>query len=399
MQPRFCQQCGAKAPVEGRFCPACGAPLGGGAAPGARNGWRLTGTGAGVLGGLIIAGLAIWAVILSPSPPIPRPGETAARGPARPQPSAPGAAAPAMPPDHPETMEIPDEAKKFIAELEAKAKERPEDAEAWRRVALVTARAAQIDPAYQDRALAAFTHALEIAPKDADVLRGAANLRYDRNEHREAIALFERYLALRPDDSSARTDLGTMYFHAGDADRAIAIYREVLAKDPSFLQAHYNLAITYHRKGEDAAALAALEKARELAKEDAVRAQIDQAIASVKAGGGAPAGGSPPAGQPAASPPASTADTPFQRQVEEAFRGHPIMGPKIVRFEWTSPAAGRVMLQNFPMAAMPPEVREKFTTRLTETLRSAAASNGLSGPARVELADVSSGAVMATVTR
>jgi cytochrome c-type biogenesis protein CcmH/NrfG len=341
-----------------------------------------------VLGGLIVAGLAIWVVILSPSPPIPRPGETAAKG----APAA-GGTAPAMPADHPEVMEIPKEAKAFIAELETKAKERPEDAEAWKRLALVTARAAQIDPAYQDRAIAAFGHALEIAPKDPDVLRGAANLRYDRNEHREAIALFERYLALRPDDLGARTDLGTMYFHAGDADKAIAVYREVLAKDPSFLQAHYNLAITYHRKGDEKAALASLETARGLAKEDGVRAQIDQAIASVKGGADTAAG------QPPAPPAASTAETPFQRQVEDAFRGHPIMGPKIVRFEWTSPAAGRVMLQNFPMAAMPPEVREKFTTRLTETLRNAAAANGVSGPARVELADASSGTVMATVTR
>ena len=387
MQTRFCHQCGAKAPAEGKFCAACGTPLAGGARP-AGGGWRLTGTGAGVLGGLIVAGLAIWVVILSPSPPIPRPGDTAAKGA-----PATGGTAPAMPADHPEVMEIPKEAKAFITELEAKAKERPEDAEAWKRLALVTARAAQIDPAYQDRAIAAFTRALEIAPRDPDVLRGAANLRYDRNEHREAIGLFERYLALRPDDASARTDLGTMYFHAGDPDRAIAVYREVLAKDPTFLQAHYNLAITYHRKGDEKAALAALETARGLAKEDTVRAQIDQAIASVKGGTGAAPG------QPAAPPAASTAETPFQRQVEDAFRGHPIMGPKIVRFEWTSPAAGRVMLQNFPMAAMPPEVREKFTTRLTETLRSAAAAHGVSGPARVELADASSGTVMATVTR
>jgi cytochrome c-type biogenesis protein CcmH/NrfG len=387
MQPRFCHQCGAKAPAEGKFCSACGAPLAGGARP-AGGGWRLTGTGAGVLGGLILAGLAIWVVILSPSPPIPRPGESAAKG------AAPtGGTSPSMPPDHPEVMEIPKEAKAFITELEAKAKERPDDAEAWKRLALVSARAAQIDPAYQDRAIAAFTRALEIAPRDPDVLRGAANLRYDRNEHREAIALFERYLALRPDDASARTDLGTMYFHAGDPDRAIVVYREVLAKDPSFLQAHYNLAITYHRKGDAKAALASLETARGLAKDDTVRTQIDQAIASVKGGAGAPAG------QAAPPPVASTAETPFQRQVEDAFRGHPIMGPKIVRFEWTSPAVGRVMLENFPMAAMPPEVREKFTTRLTDTLRNAAEANGVSGPARMELADASSGTVMATVTR
>jgi tetratricopeptide (TPR) repeat protein len=189
-----------------------------------------------------------------------------------------------------------------------------------------------------------------------------------------------------------------MYFQSGDSERAIVIYREVLAKDPSFLQAHYNLAITYHRKGDSAAALASLEEARKLAKEDAVRAQIDQAIASVK-GGAPPTGGDgAPAGQ-AAPAAASTVGTPFQRQVEETFRGHTIMGPKIVRFQWSGPTTGRVMLQNFPMAAMPPEVREKFTTRLTETLRSAADANGVTGPAKVELADVSSGSVMATIDR
>ena len=397
MQSLFCAQCGAKVAAGGKFCSACGTSVGGGAAPASGSGWRLTATGAVVLGGLVIGGLAIWAVILSPTPPIPRPGERAER-PAQGPVGAPGDAAPAMPPDHPQVTEIPDEAKAFIADLETKAKERPTDVEAWRRLALVTSRAAQIDPSYGDRALAAFGHALEIAPKDPDVLRGAANLRYDRKDYREAIDLFQRYLALRPDDNGARTDLGTMYFQSGDSDRAIAIYKEVIAKDPSFLQAHYNLAITYHRQGDEAAALASLEAARKLAKEDSVRAQIDQAIAQVKGGDGGSAAAGAPAGQaPAAA--ASTAATPFQRQVEEALRGHPIMGPKIVRIEWPGPVAGRVMLQNFPMAAMPPEVRDKFTTRLTDTLRTAADANGVSGPARLELADVSTGTVMATVER
>lgn len=394
MESRFCAQCGAQLAGGGKFCSACGTPVAAGARPASGSGWRLTLPGAAVLGGLIIGGLAIWAVILSPTPPIPRPGERA-QSPA----GAPAGAAPVMPPDHPPVTEIPDEAKAFITDLEAKAKERPTDVEAWRRLALVTSRAAQIDPSYGDRALAAFGRALEIAPKDPDVLRGAANLRYDRKDYREAVGLFERYLALRPDDNGARTDLGTMYFQSGDSDRAIAIYKEVLAKDPSFLQAHYNLAITYHRKGEEAAALASLEAARKLAKEDSVRAQIDQAIAQVKGGEGGPTApaGAPPAQAPAAV--ASTATTPFQRQVEESLRGHPIMGPKIVRIEWSGPAAGRVVLQNFPMAGMPPEVRDKFATRLTDTLRSAADANGVSGPARLELADVSTGAVMATVER
>lgn len=387
MQPRFCHQCGAKAPASGRFCSQCGARLtgGGNGAPAARaGGWRLTGTGGAVLGGLVVAGLAIWAAILSPSPPVPRPGETAAPA------AAGGSQQAALPPDHPEVVDIPAEAKAFIEDLEKKAAERPQDVEAWRRLALVTARAAQIDPSYQARALAAFEHALDIAPKDPDVLRAAANFRYDRSEPKEAIALFERYLALRPDDAGARTDLGTMYFQAGDAARAIAIYREVIAKDPSFIQAHYNLAITQHRQGDQAAALASLETARGLAKEDSVRAQIDRAIAAVKGEAPATQGGG------AAAP---AAGTPYQRQVEETLRAQQIVGPKIVRFEWPGAAEGRVLLQNFPMAAMPPEVRERFTSRVRDTLRTAAEANGVSGPARLELVDLSSGQVMATVTR
>ena len=50
------------------------------------------------------------------------------------------------------------------------------------------------------------------------------------------------------------------------------------------------------------------------------------------------------------------------------------------------------------MAAMPPAVREKFTTHMGDELRSAQSANHVDGPVRVEIADASSGTVMATVT-
>jgi len=84
--------------------------------------------------------------------------------------------------------------------------------------------------------------------------------------------------------------------------------------------------------------------------------------------------------------------------VEQAFRAHPIMGPRIVRFEWTAPAAGRVLVENFPMEGMPPAVREKFTARLGEAIRSARGAHPVEGSARIEIADVSSGTVMETLT-
>ena len=74
------------------------------------------------------------------------------------------------------------------------------------------------------------------------------------------------------------------------------------------------------------------------------------------------------------------------------------MGPRIVRFEWTAPAAGRVLVQNFPMEGMPAAVRGKFTGRLGDELRNAAAAHPVGGPVRVEIADVATGTVMATIT-
>jgi hypothetical protein len=89
--------------------------------------------------------------------------------------------------------------------------------------------------------------------------------------------------------------------------------------------------------------------------------------------------------------------SPFQSAVEAAFRNHPIMGPRIAGFEWTGPGVGRVTMRDFPMAAMPDDVREKFTGRLAGELRSARSASPVEGEVRVEIADASSGAVMATI--
>ena len=285
-------------------------------------------------------------------------------------------------------MQLPAEVKTFIADLTTKAKEKPEDVEAWLKLGNVNARASQLDPSYGPAAVDAYKHVLAREPQNADGLRGLANMYYDRDAHRDAIPLFERYLALRPDDASARTDLGTMYLYAGDPPKAIATYQDVIRKNPSFLQAHYNLAVTYHRQGDRAAAITELQTARGLATDDATRKQIDDMLATLRDG--------KPPGSDAA--PRAAAGSPFQSAVEEAFRAHPIMGPRIVRFEWSGPAAGRVLVQNFPMEGMPPAVREKFAARLGEQLRTAQEKNQVAGPVRMEIADAGSGTVMATVT-
>ena len=384
MPARFCSRCGVAVAPDARFCAQCGVPLGG-TTPASATGWQLSGLGGLVLGFFLVAGLSIWTLILSPAPPRPGPQGPAAR--------AGGAAAPAgqMPEGHPPVVQMPAEVKNFIADLEKKAKEHPDDIAAWTRLGQVNARAAQLDPSYSAAAARAFEHVLEREPKNVDALRGVANVHYDRNEHQDAIPLYERYLALKPDDLSAKTDLGTMYLAAGNADRAMALYRDVIRQNPKFLQAHYNLAVAYHRQGDDPSALGELQTARTLADDDDVRRQIDEMIAGLK--------GEPPSPQ-APAPPADEAapeGSPFQTAVETAFRKHPIMGPRIARFEWTGPGTGRVLVREFPMAAMPDNVREMFTGKLADQVRSARSSHPIDGDVQVEIADASSGAVMATI--
>lgn len=396
MPTRFCSQCGTEALAGAKFCAECGASLGQGVERGGLGRWRATATGSTVLGFFLVAGLTIWTVILSPAPPQPGPGGAAPPGASA---RAAGPASRDLPAGNPAPpLTLPAEVTSFIADLSAKAKQKPEDVESWMRLAQVTTRAARFDPSYSAEALAAFRHVLDRDPKNPEALHGAASIHYDRDEHREAVPFYERYLAQKPDDASARTDLGTMYLSLGDAALAMATYREVIRRSPSFLQAHYNLAVTHHRQGAAAAALAELEIARGLASEDGVRKQIDDTIARLRGErpppASAPGDGLTPADRSAAATPRSA----FQGAVEEAFRGHPIMGPRIVRFEWSTPAAGRVLMRDFPMEAMPPAVREKFTARLVQAMQVAREAHPVDGPLRMEIADAASGVVMGTVT-
>jgi zinc ribbon protein/tetratricopeptide repeat protein len=392
MPPRFCSQCGTKVSSGAKFCSECGAPLDGRAAllsHAPAGGWQLTTGGLAVFGLLFVSGLGVWAAILSPEPPKPAPG----RGTAGPATAAAGR------PDAPPTpVELPPEVKTFMADLAKKAEAAPDDKELWIRLGKVYARAAQLDPSYNPKALAAFEHVAARDPNDREAIRGKADVFYDQGDHKQAIPLFERYLTLAGDDPSARTDLATMYLAAGDGPKAVATYKDVIAKHPTFLQAPYNLAVTYAQMGDKDAALTWFQKARALATDDQVRGQIDQMVARLT--GEQPPAVPPLAAGTGAAPPAVAAEprSPFQEDVEKRLREAPIMGERVVRVDWNGPATARVMVQSFPMEGMPEEVRKKFTERLTLELRSAVKANQPGGDVKVEIADAAAGTVMATVT-
>jgi tetratricopeptide (TPR) repeat protein len=186
-------------------------------------------------------------------------------------------------------------------------------------------------------------------------------------------------------------------------DRAIGEYRRIIAANPPFVQAHYNLGVALHQVGDDEGALAAFRTAREVATDAGVRERIDRVVAELQPTAAAaapdavPSSGPAAGGEPAADS-TRAAGSAFQESVERFFRTHEIVGAKVVRVEWPAPLRGRVVVRDFPMAAMPPFARTKFTSRVTEALREAKRAGATAGTVEVAIVDAATGSVMETVT-
>ena len=366
---RFCPSCRAPAVSRASFCAACGAGLPGGSTP-----WlRPTLPAYAVLAAFFAVGLGLWVSLLAPggspqSPPL-----------AEQKPSEKTSAGRELPSDHP-PIPPPGDVAKFLGDLERQADAAPKDVATWKRLAEHEYRAGRVDKQYLAKAEKAFRHILELSPDDRDAIRGLGNLDFDRDDYASAIAHYSRYLELEPKDSGARTDLGTMYLYSGDVAKAIAEYQKVIAAEPAYFEGHFNLGLAYRRSGDEGKAKESFERARSLAPDERSKQQVAAALAG-----------------PGGAPPAGGAKLSFQQMIERGLREHPIVGPKIVGFEWPGPTSGQVKLDGFPLEEMPAPVRERFLGRLEKDLAEARAKSGEAGEAQLALVDQASGRVMATV--
>ncbi len=391
---RFCPQCGIQTIPKANFCTECGATLsakgskGGGekgkkpTAPAASVERRLPVPGLVVLSLYLVVGIGLWVFVLQTERFAPRADSSPA---STSRPASTGGSA--LPQDHPQ-IALPEEVTTRIVELVAQANAAPQDPEAWRTLAEVQFRASQIDASYRSAALASYSRLSELAPDNLDALRGLGNVYYDLEEYPKAIDHYQRYLTLKPDDPGTQTDLGTMYLYTGQVDQAISSYQDVLEMQPNFFQAHFNLGIAYQDKGLLEQARASFHKAKTLTDNANIRTLIDQILAQFRNGASAAQ----------TAPPTSSATPPFQQAVESLFLTHEMMAPKIVRIEWPSQTEAKVFFRHFPMAGMPPTVREGFRKKLHSQITDAQQKNGVSGQVTVELVDIDTQQVMETIT-
>jgi hypothetical protein len=90
--------------------------------------------------------------------------------------------------------------------------------------------------------------------------------------------------------------------------------------------------------------------------------------------------------------------SPFQQAIEKLFRTHDIMGPRISTIEWPTPTEARILIQNFPMSAMPSDMRERFLEKFRTLIGEAKTSTGIDGTATVKFIDADTQQLMETLS-
>ena len=302
-----------------------------------------------------------------------------------------------LPPGHPQ-VELPAKAIEFIKNLESQAKNQPKDIVIWNRLGTVALRASLFDQSYFRLASEAYGHVLELDPDNLEALRGIGNLNYDRQKYDQAIAAYEHYLKHKPDDPDVQTDLGTMYLYTGNADQAIKRYQKALSIKPNAFEPYYNLGVAYAALNNNAQARASLQQALKYATDQDSKSRVNDLLAKMAGGAGtqvASSGGSAGGGIAAPAAPANS----FEGQIEAMVRGLPFAGPKVASVKWTSKNKATVLMNNFPMEAMPPFARQKFLGDLADGIQEAKKTYHVDGPFELQIADAASGQVMETVSK
>ena len=119
-----------------------------------------------------------------------------------------------------------------------------------------------------DKAIADYSEAIRLNPKDAAVFshRGSAYLA--KGQHDRAIADYSQAIQLDPKDATAFNNRGNAYYANGEHERAIADYNQVIQIDPKNARSYLNRGLANLYLGASAKAQADLNQASALDPND-----------------------------------------------------------------------------------------------------------------------------------
>jgi len=117
-----------------------------------------------------------------------------------------------------------------------------------------------VPPADAQKQIDFLQSVLKDDPKNLKALIQLGNAYFDSGQFDRAVAAYSKALEIDPNNADVRTDLGTMYRRKGDYDRAIAEFKKAAEIDPKHVNSRYNLGIVLlHDKGDIKGAIKAWE--------------------------------------------------------------------------------------------------------------------------------------------
>jgi tetratricopeptide (TPR) repeat protein len=127
---------------------------------------------------------------------------------------------------------------------------------------------------YNDRAIADYTEAIKLNPKDALAYDNRGTAWRDKGDLDRALADYNTAIKLNPTNAVAHGNRGNLQRERGDNRKALADYTEALRLDPHFALAYANRALVWHLQGDNARAIADSTEAIQLDPNEATAYRI-----------------------------------------------------------------------------------------------------------------------------
>lgn len=132
-----------------------------------------------------------------------------------------------------------------------------------------------------DKALAAYTQAIALAPDDLQVYESRGNLRIQLKQPDAALADFDKAISLKPDYANARYNRGLALTQLKRITEAIDCFFTAFSLEPDFFEAYYNHGVVLQSINQHSAALASFDRAIEL-KPDLVDAYYNRGLVLIE---------------------------------------------------------------------------------------------------------------------
>jgi protein O-mannosyl-transferase len=148
-----------------------------------------------------------------------------------------------------------------IEQFDLALRSKPDDINAHNHLGIALAKTGR-----SEKAIEQFQLALRINPEFHEAHFNVGNVFRSLGQYQQAIDHYQQGLQREPNDKDAHINLGIALFQTGRFQDATIHFKQALQLKPDFIDAYTNLALTYARMRQSSEALAAGQKALELAQ-------------------------------------------------------------------------------------------------------------------------------------